>query len=310
MKLYFAPLEGITLPIYRNTHNEFFGHCDEYFAPFVTPTDNEKLGEKNIRGILPEANEVKLRVQCMANSEFAVCDFSHKVKELGYDDLNINLGCPSQTVVKKGKGSGALKDLNRLCEFLDYIFKNSKTKISLKTRTGFSSHEEFDKLLEVYKTFPVSELVVHPRIRDEFYKGAPTMADFDLAYRTLNVPLCYNGDIWDVKSFDEINENYPQLSAVMIGRGAIKNPAIFREIKGGKALTTEELVRFSKELEKRYFALFQSPVYTLQKMKEVWNYSILNYPDCEKIAKVMKKAKNLDEFNNAVNCLPEIKSQS
>lgn len=307
MKLYFAPLEGITTYTFRNVHHEMFGGCDEYFAPFITPTDNEKLSVKNLRDVLPQNNTCPLRVQCLASSETAFVSFAEKMMSYGYDDVNLNLGCPSGTVVKKARGSGALKDLARLDEFLDYIFKNSKTKISIKTRTGFYSHDEFDALLKIYSKYPVSELIVHPRVREEYYRLPVNMESFSKAF-DYNFNLCYNGDVNSSSDFRNIISEYPSVSSVMIGRGAVRNPAIFREISGGKPLETSELISFSKELEKRYFAILNSDMYTLHKLKEIWLYAMDNYPLEKKILKAVKKANKLSELNSAINCLPEILS--
>lgn len=305
MKLYFAPLEGITTYTFRNVHYEMFGGCDEYFAPFITPTDNEKLSIKNLRDILPENNKCKLRVQCLASSETAFVTFAEKMMSYGYDDVNLNLGCPSGTVVKKFRGSGALKDLERLDAFLEYVFTHAKTKISIKTRTGFFSHDEFDALLKIYSKYPLSELIVHPRIREEYYRLPVNMESFSKA-TSYDFSLCYNGDINSVSDVRKIASAYPSVSSVMIGRGAIRNPAIFREINGGKPLCTAELIAFSKELEKRYFSILNSDVYTLHKLKEIWLYAIENFPMEKKILKAVKKSNNLSELNSAINCLPEI----
>ena len=307
MKLYFAPLEGITTYTYRNTHLEMFGGCDEYYAPFITPTENEKLSIKNMRDILPENNAKPPVVQALASSSIALVDFTERIKQMGYDELNINFGCPSGTVVKKGRGAGALRDTNFLDEFLNYVFENSNIKISVKTRAGFYSHDEFDDILSIYKKYPITELIVHPRIREEYYKGSPNMTTFNKVYESFENNLCYNGNIYSLEDFENIKSKYPSLNSVMIGRGAIKNPAIFREIKGGKKISTAELVAFSNELEKRYFNLLDSDMYTLHKLKEIWIYIMQNYPNEAKILKAVKKSNKLAELNNAINCLPEIK---
>ena len=305
MKLYFAPLEGITTYTYRNTHYEMFGGCDEYFAPFITPCENEKLSIKNMRDILPENNIVKPVVQALASNAEAFVDFTLKIKEFGYEKVNLNFGCPSGTVVKKGWGAGALRDTDKLDEFLKYSFNNVKIDISVKTRTGFYNHDEFDTLLDIYKKYDITELIVHPRIREEYYNGMPNPDSFDKAYNCFGKKSCYNGNIYNVDDYNELIKKYPDLASVMIGRGAIKNPAIFREIKGGKRITTQELVAFSNELEKRYFKLLQSDMYTLHKLKEIWIYIMQNFPEEKKILKAVKKSSKLVELNNAINCLPE-----
>lgn len=309
MNLYFAPLEGITTYTYRNTHYQMFGGCDEYYAPFITPCENEKLSIKNMRDILPENNIVKPVVQALASNAEAFVDFTLKIKEFGYEKVNLNFGCPSGTVVKKGRGAGALRDTDKLDEFLEYSFNNAKIDISVKTRTGFYNHNEFDTLLDIYKKYDITELIVHPRIREEYYNGMPNTDSFDKAYNCFGKKSCYNGNIYNVDDYNELIKKYPDLASVMIGRGAIKNPAIFREIKGGKRITTQELVAFSNELEKRYFKLLQSDMYILHKLKEIWIYIMQNFPDEKKILKAVKKSSKLVELNNAINCLPELKGE-
>lgn len=310
MKLYFAPLEGITTYTYRNTHYEMFGGCDEYYAPFITPCENEKLSIKNMRDILPQNNVVKPVVQALASSAEAFVDFTVKIKEFGYEKVNLNFGCPSGTVVKKGRGAGALRDTDKLDDFLGYCFNNAKIDISVKTRTGFYSHEEFDTLLDIYKKYDITELIVHPRIREEYYNGMPNMDTFNKVYNSFENNLCYNGNIYSIEDFENIKSKYPALNSVMIGRGAVKNPALFREIKGGKQITTGELVAFSNELQKRYFKLLQSDMYTLHKLKEIWIYIMQNFPEEKKILKAVKKSSKLVELNNAINCLPECDVQA
>jgi len=307
MELYFAPLEGITTYIYRNTHAELFDGCDAYYAPFIVPTDNERLSIKSLRDIVPENNAIKPKIQVMCTTWTAFCEFAEKVKTLGYNEVNLNLGCPSGTVVKKSRGSGALRDTEALDEMLGGVFQKNDVKISIKTRTGFYSHDEFDKLLRIYAKYPLSKLIVHPRIREEYYKGEPNLESFNKAYEVLKEKLCYNGNIYTLKDYNKICGRFFGIQSVMIGRGAIRNPAIFREIKGGKSLATEELIRFSNLLENRYFELYDSERNTLHKLKEMWLYAITNYPDETKIMKAVKKSNRLSELNSAINSLPELR---
>ena len=299
-------MEGITTYTYRNTHDELFGGCDAYYAPFIVPTDNERLSVKNLRDIITENNSVKPKIQVMCSTHTAFGEFVKKVKKLDYEEVNINLGCPSGTVVKKYRGSGALRNPEALDEMLFHIFSDNDIKVSIKTRTGFYTHDEFDGLLKIYEKYPVSELIVHPRIRDEFYKGVPNLESFKKAYDIFGEKLCYNGNIYTISDYDAISDKFPNINSVMIGRGGIKNPAIFREIKGGHKLTTAELINFSNLLEKRYYELYHSERNTLHKLKEIWIYAIENYPNEVKIMKAVKKSQNLTELNNAINSLPEL----
>ena len=302
MKLYFAPLEGITTYTYRNVHAELFSGVDTYFAPFIVPTENERISVKTLKDILPENNKAKIIPQVLCSSGEAFCELAKKVRDLGYDEVNLNLGCPSGTVVKKKRGSGALKDTDELDRLLDYIFTNGNIKISLKTRTGFYSHNEFAKLIEIYNNYPATELIVHPRVREELYSGMPNMDSFDYAYKNSVHKLCYNGDVVTVEDFEIISGRYPELNAVMIGRGAIQNPAIFREIRFEEKIKTEELVRFSNILEERYFELLGCEHYTVHRLKEIWLYIMKNFPD-GKGTKAIKKSNSLKDINDAINKL-------
>lgn len=304
MKLYFAPLEGITTCVYRSVHASYFGHCDAYYAPFITPSDNERITLKTLRDILPEKNEGQnLKVQIMSNNSVSLASFMTKIKGLGYDEINVNLGCPSGTVVKKGRGAGFLQHPDELDRFLSDIFSEADYKITLKTRIGYESCAESDNLIKIYNNHPLGLLIVHPRIRSELYKGFPHMEVFDRWYNETVNPICYNGDIFSTEDFERIKLAYPEADSVMIGRGAIANPAIFREIKGGEPLKTSELIEFTHILADNYIKVLGSDYYTLNKLKEIWIYISMNFPDYKKLEKTVKKSNRLDDFLKFVKSL-------
>ncbi len=308
MKLYFAPLEGITTYTYRNTHREFFGGCDKYFAPFITPSANERVSMKSLRDIVPEKNQdISLEVQVMANQSEAFLNFESKITELGYTSVNLNFGCPSSTVVKKQRGAGVFRDLDMLERFLYEIFEKSNLEISIKTRTGFANSDDFEQIMDIYNKYPFAELVIHPRYREQYYNGIPDIEVFEKGLCLAKMPVCYNGNIFNVRDFEKIKDKFPPVSSIMFGRGAIANPAIFREIKGGRPLHTDELVNFTKALIPRYLEVLGSEVYTLHKLKEIWIYIMWNYPDEKKLLKVVKKSNRLTDLTSAIECLPEIR---
>lgn len=307
MKLSFAPLEGITSYIYRNTHAEYFGGCDEYYTPFISPSDNTKIGRKGFRDIIPE-NNLGLRpvVQVLTNNAVSFLKFCEKLKEYGYDRININLGCPSGTVVNKRRGSGLLRELNLLESFLDEIFEKSDIGISIKTRTGFYSSDEFNALLALYNKYPLDELIVHPRCREDFYKGIPDYSAFDNAYKNSKSKVIFNGNIFSADDYKKTAERYPRLDGIMIGRGAVANPAIFREISGGKKLTTFEMIEFSEILAERYNSILSSDTFTMHKLKEIWIYMMWNFPQEEKILKTIRRTNKLTELMRAIHTLPDM----
>lgn len=307
MKLLFAPLEGITNYVYRNTHNEMFGNCDEYYSPFITPSEDDKVNRKGLNDIIPENNHgIVIKPQVLTNSAEAFLKFAEKIAAVGHDEVNLNFGCPSQTVVKKGKGSGFLKEPERVESFLEDVFRVHPMKISVKTRTGFFDGGEMDTLMEIYNKYPLELLIIHPRTRSDFYNGMPDLEVFKKAFYNSKNPVCYNGNIDTVEDYERIKSMFPEVQYIMLGRGLIRNPALAREINGGDRITTEEIIAFSKRLAQNYQSTLKSETFTLNKLKEVWMYMIQNYPEEKKIFKAIRKANKLVEFMGAIECLPKL----
>lgn len=302
MKLYFAPLEGITTYIYRNAHFESFGGCDYYYAPFINPSDQEKVSKKGMRDIFPENNpHIPLKIQVLTNNSDSFLKFEERAIELGYDEINLNIGCPAGTVVKKGRGAGFLRNTDELDAFFDRIFSSAKAKVSVKTRIGYHSPDEMEALMDIFNKYPMSLLIIHPRTRDELYGGNVHMDVFEKAYEKARMPLCYNGDIVTKEDYEKIALRFPELDGIMLGRGAIQNPAIFREINGGRPLSCKELFVFSEKLMKIYRETYTTDTFALHKMKEQWIFMIKNFPEEKKTEKAIRKAKTLQELAFAVN---------
>lgn len=306
-KLYFAPLEGITTSVYRRVHARMFGGCDAYFAPFIVPSETERVTEKRLRDILPAQNAgISLRVQVLSDSADAICALGEKIGTLGYDELNLNVGCPAPTVVSKGRGATQLCDPDKLDKLLDDIFRKTRLQISVKTRLGFSESAEFKQLLPVFNRYPLSLLILHPRTRAQFYGGTPDIEAFSAAYIETKNSLCYNGNVGSSADFFDITDRFPQLHSIMIGRGAVRNPAVFREIRGGAPLKTEELLAFSDLLFREYRAARLGENQAVQKLKEIWTYAMENFPEEKKIGKAIKKATTAEALFSAIRALPEI----
>ncbi len=307
MKLSFAPLEGITGYIYRNTHAEFFGSCDDYYTPFISPSDNSKIGRKGFRDMLPENNDlIKPIVQVLTNNSVSFLKFTEKLKEYGYNEVNINLGCPSPTVVNKKRGSGLLHEKELLESFLAEIFEKCDIAISIKTRIGFSSPDEFDDLLNLYNKYPVKLLIIHPRCRADFYKGNVNAEAFTLAYKNSKVPVCFNGNVFTKEDYNKVASKFPDVHSIMLGRGAVANPALFREIRGGKRITTEEMLEFTEILKERYNAILSTDKFTMHKLKEIWLFMMWNFPKEEKIYKTVRRTESLSELMRAIHSLPQL----
>ena len=292
MRTYFAPLEGITDATFRALHHKYFPGIDRYFMPFISPTIHRCLTHREARE-LPKADSVPFtavpqllgkNVEDMLWAIDVCCD-------LGYDEVNINLGCPSGTVVSKGKGSGMLADPFALDGFLEQIYAGATLPVSLKTRIGINDPEEFPRLLEIYNDYPVKELTIHPRVRKAFYKGPCDLEVFAQAVENAKMPLCYNGNLSSLSDIEAIHARFPELDAVMIGRGLIADPGMLR---GGTDRDTLEA--FLTELADTYCVLFGSKRNAIYRLKDNWHYLIALFEGCDKHWKELRKSTDYDRF--------------
>ena len=181
MQYEFAPMEGITDDIFRRLHHKYFPGVSRYYTPFLSPSEGRTFSKKELREVLPEHNEgVPLVPQLLTNRCELFLEGAKILKDLGYEEVNLNLGCPSGTVTTKGKGSSFLFPERReqLEKFLDEIFARCPLAISIKTRLGKSDPEEFPALLELYNRYPIKQLILHPRVQQDFYRKPVRMEWF------------------------------------------------------------------------------------------------------------------------------------
>ncbi|MDM8311239.1 MULTISPECIES: tRNA dihydrouridine synthase [Clostridium] len=304
MKYYLAPMEGITGHIYRNSYEKFFHNIDKYFTPFIIPNTSTSIKTKELRDVLPENNNgINVVPQILTNDSEGFIVTTRKLKELGYDEVNLNLGCPSGTVVSKNRGSGFLAQREELDRFLEDIFSMDDVKISVKTRIGKDSPEEFYELIKIYNKYPIEELIIHPRTREDFYGNKPNLEVFKDALTLSTNPTCYNGDIFTVSDYKKITETFPNVDKVMIGRGILANPGLINEIKGKGVIDKEVLKAFHDEVFSRYREVLREDRNAIYRMKELWGYMIYIFSDNKKYAKKIKKAQNLIDYNMAVSTL-------
>ncbi len=308
MRYYLAPLEGITGYIFRNAVQEQFGEpIDKYFTPFFMPCEKRTVGRKEEKELNPDHNRnLYLVPQVLTNVSEECLRFEEKMHTLGYQEININLGCPSGTVSSKGRGAGFLREPEKLDAFLKEVYAGRTGKISVKTRLGIDDPEEFRVLLDIYNQYPIEELIIHPRVLKQAYKGIPDQEIFLYALKHSSNPVVYNGDIWTPADLADLENRIREEGlewkqpAVMLGRGMVANPALIRELAGGAPLKKAELTAFLRRVKDTYAAEFSGDMPVLHKTKEIWTYMIRNFPGCEKQLKAIRKAKHLPEYEDAV----------
>lgn len=302
MKYYFAPLEGVTGYAFRLAHARYFSPADKYFTPFFSPTGTRHFAPRDVRELSPANNKgVNTVPQIMAKN---AGDFLWAVEELsdmGYREANLNLGCPSGTVVAKGKGSGFLGKPDELDAFLDEVYSKTPIPISIKTRLGLNNPEEFQKILEIYNKYPICELTIHPRVQKDFYKYTPRMGVFAEAYSNSKVPLCYNGDLFTATDVEALASRFPDLPAAMLGRGAVASPGMFGTLRGEPEPNRAALREFHDELFERYCVDFGSVQNAMHRMKELWSYLVQQFPNSEKEIKRLRKSRTAVDYSSAVD---------
>ena len=301
MKFYFAPMEGMTGYIYRNAHHTFFNHIDKYFAPFIVANQSDNFKARELNDILPENNQgIVLIPQLLTNNAKDFAHTSKRIKQLGYNEINLNLGCPSGTVVSKNRGAGFLSKREALDLFLEEIFSEAITKISVKTRIGKDSPDEFYELIKIFNKYPMEELIIHPRIQKDFYKNTPNLNVFNEALTLSENKVCYNGDIFTAKDYEKFSASFPSVDTCMLGRGLIANPALIGNIEGNIKLDKNLLKDFHDKIYEDYKSILFGEKNVLFKMKELWIYLIQAFSDNAKYAKKIKKAQTLRDYDEAV----------
>ena len=293
MQYYFAPMEGLTDSVFRRLHHTYFPGVDRYYMPFISPTQHRTLTNREARE-LPMADSVPFAAIPQILTKVAE-DFvwaAEQCAQRGYREVNLNLGCPSGTVVSKGKGSGMLADPDNLDRFLDAVFSVSPIPVSVKSRLGVTDPQEFPKLLEIYNRYPILELTLHPRVRKAFYSGSVDMEMFAYCAENSKNPLCYNGDICSLEDISRIESQFPQVRSVMIGRGLIGDPGMLTP--GGT--TAEALEGMFDAMLDEYMVLFGGSRNAMFRLKEHWGMLINRFEDSEKLGKRLRKTTDLEEY--------------
>lgn len=303
LPVYFAPMEGVTDAIYRQVHHAHFTGPVKYFIPFISPTQNLVLTPRERKNVDPQVNAgLPVVPQVLTKNAGHFLWAANLLHDMGYEEVNLNAGCPSGTVTAKGKGAGLLQRPQEFAWFLDEVFAHAPVRVSVKTRIGFSSPEEFGALLDVYNRYPIHELIIHPRTREEFYKGTVHRDVYNAAEARARMPLVYNGDLFTPQSCRAFEQTHAKTRALMLGRGMLANPALAQTYAGGVPLCKETLRAFHDDLLRAYQAVYPSCV-VLGRMREVAKNIACCFEDAEKPLKAARKAGSLPAYQDAVTRL-------
>ena len=298
--VYFAPMEGLTDAVFRRCHHTVFTGVTAYYMPFISPTQNLVLTGREKHNILPEYNKDTPCVpQVLTKDEQHFLWAARMLADMGYTEINLNAGCPSGTVTAKGKGAGILRDVKQLDYFLEDVCAHSPLPVSVKTRIGFSTPEEWAALLSVYAQYPLKALIIHPRTCRERYDPGTIHPDcWQAACETYPVPLVYNGDLFSVREMEALLRRSPEGIGLMLGRGLVAQPAMARVFHGGAALQVAELVRFHDLLVREWSQLYDDRV-VMMKLRVVMKHLECCFTSTGRLPRQIRKARTLSELLEA-----------
>ena len=292
--LILAPIRGITDCHFRSLFNQYFPSFDSALAPFINPQHSTRFQPKQLKDLLPEANKgLPVIPQLLTTNADDFLFMARQLQDLGYTEINWNLGCPAPMVTKKKRGSGLLPYPDDILTFLDRLIPQLPMQLSIKTRLGLENPDELLSLLPTLDQYPLSEIIIHGRLGKQLYKGSPDKKSFERCLRKSNHSIVYNGDITTKEHLQELQLQFPEVQKWMIGRGILYNPFLASEICGTETTNKlDQLHHFHNDLYSCYRELLSGQAHLLGRMKQLWFYLSTFFPPQKKTWKKIKKCNN------------------
>ena len=300
-----SPLQGFTDFRFRNAFHKYFGGIDTFYSPYIKLNGKFVVKGSYERDILPENNTtLEVIPQIITNDADEFLFVAKYVQQLGYKELNWNLGCPYPMVAKCGMGSGLISNTSQIEHILKRVHNETDIIVSMKMRMGYENPSEILDVFPILEQYPIKNIAIHARIGKQLYKGGVDLDAFQKCLEHSNQKIYYNGDITSVEKFKELQERFPQIDHWMIGRGLIADPFLPSMIKNN---TTEypknrlELFEaFHDEIYQEYDAYLSGPTPIRMKMLGFWEYFSASFSNPQKTYKKIKKAGNSKNYESAV----------
>jgi len=294
-------MRGLTEFVYRNAFSRHFEGIDVAVSPFIT-TVSGKISNKHIKDVLPQNNQgLPLIPQLLSKDPLGFINMAHKLFELGYQEINWNLGCPYSMVANKMRGSGFLPHPDKIDQFLSTVLEKIPNRLSIKMRLGRFNDDEIFSIIPVLNAYPLSALIIHPRTGVQMYKGVPNLNKFEKCLPLSRHHVIYNGDIRSPKDYHTICERFPSVDGIMIGRGLLSNPFILEIIdKPQVKLDYLRLKSFHDDLYNQYRSILSGSGHVLGRMKEHWKYMSQEFHQSQKILKKIQRTVNFSQYESSV----------
>ena len=299
-----GPFQGITDAPFRNVFKKHFGGIDKFYTPFFTGIQKDHAKNLQVEEIDPAFNDVEtLTPQILSTDAEEILRFASQCKELGFKEINLNMGCPFPRVANKKRGCGLLPYPEKIEAILSTVFERIDMKFSIKCRLGYFSPDEIVPVIDIFNRYPLSELIIHPRIGKQLYKGEADVQRFVELMPLIKAPLVYNGDIVSKERFERIREQVKPVNEFMLGRGLLANPFLAEEIKGQTTRDIKRLHAYVIDLyEDRLRHAGGSPK-VLGRMKELWSYLMNSFDEPQDIWRKIKKINALKEYEETVEAV-------
>ncbi|MBC8208236.1 MAG: tRNA-dihydrouridine synthase family protein [Desulfobulbaceae bacterium] len=295
-----APLRGITDALFRQLLQKHFGGLDSALAPFINPQQKAPFDDRLLRDVLPEANRsLGITPQILHTEAEGFLTLARRLTDLGYQEINWNLGCPAPMVTRKKRGSGLLPYPDEILAFLDQVIPRLQVRLSIKTRLGLEQNTELQDLLPRLDDYPLTGITIHARLGRQLYKGQCDLETFERCLALSRHPITYNGDITSRAIFHDMHQRFPGIQSWMIGRGLISNPFLAQEIRGTKLTPDErheQLHNFHQALYTSYKERLAGPSHLLGRMKLIWSYLAMSFANREKVFKRIRKANTEEQY--------------
>jgi len=304
-KIYLAPFQGITGVTFRTVYSKYFKGVDKLFTPFFTSisSDNKLSARKLAELGSPFENGVEVIPQVLSKDATEIIRFANFCEKLGFSEVNWNLGCPYPQVANKKRGSGLLPYPEIVDDILSKVSSATSIRFSVKCRLGYSSPEELFELIPLFNIHRVSELTIHARIGKQLYSGIPDLDTLQRAVSLQTIPVVYNGDMFSVSNFKDLNTRFSTIDAWMIGRGILSDPFLPAAIKN-LSVPADRHAHINRFIEALYLAYRRQKndnIAVLGNLKEFWNYLSISFNDPHKVFRQIKKVKSFDEYEDTVS---------
>jgi len=304
MEIYLAPLQGLTDWIFRESFAQHIGKFDKTFSPFIRVQNGDFYRPSQCNDILSQNNTFQKPIpQFLGNNADSFKRFEEFCLNHNYPEVNINLGCPFPMVTGKKMGSGLLLHPELVKDLFESIYSTTQLKISIKCRLGLENATEFEQLIPIFNSFPFEEIILHPRVGKQQYKGEVDLNSFTRYAPLLKHPVCYNGDILTVADVENIRTLAPEVNSIMIGRGILQNPFLLAEIRNqdlSKKDKEKMLINFHLSIIEHCKQKYSGDLHMLKRLEELWAYQAEGFADRHKILKQVKKSKTLAQYEAVI----------